>query len=155
MAVRKVGVKVESASSAASAASAASDASKASKATKGVVEQQVMAFADQLDWSLSTIRTKADGWRNSEAVRNEVARIRDGAVRLLEHFSREPESPRKAAPKRAGTLKHRADRGLVDAPGKRHRTPPPQESIDPRLGEPIGKQMGQKSVKNGMRRGRG
>ncbi len=49
----------------------------------------------------------------------------------------------------------RAARGPVDAPGKRHRKPPPQESIDKRMGEPTGKKMGQKSFKNGMRRGRG
>lgn len=46
-------------------------------------------------------------------------------------------------------------RGPVGAPGKRHRTPPPQEPIDKRMGEPRGKQMGQKSVKAGWRGGRG
>jgi hypothetical protein len=46
-------------------------------------------------------------------------------------------------------------RGPVDAPGKRHRKPPPQELIDKRMGEPRGKQMGQKSVKTGWRGGRG
>jgi len=45
-------------------------------------------------------------------------------------------------------------RGPVDAPGKRHRKPPPQEPIDKRMGEPRGKQMGQKSVKSGWRGGR-
>jgi hypothetical protein len=44
---------------------------------------------------------------------------------------------------------------MVDAPGKQHRKPPPQEAINKRLGEPVGKQMGQKRVKNNMRRGRG
>jgi hypothetical protein len=39
-------------------------------------------------------------------------------------------------------------RGPVDAPGKRHRTPQPNEPIDKRMGERRGKQMGQKSVKN-------
>jgi hypothetical protein len=48
-----------------------------------------------------------------------------------------------------------ASRGAVDAPGKQHRKPPPQEAINKRLGEPVGRQMGQKSVKNAMRRGRG
>jgi hypothetical protein len=43
-------------------------------------------------------------------------------------------------------------RGPVDAPGKRHRKPPPQERLDKRMGEPVGKQMGQKSAKT---RGRG
>ena len=46
-------------------------------------------------------------------------------------------------------------RGPVDAPGKRHRKPVLQEAIDKRMGEPRGKQMGQKSVKAGWRVGRG
>jgi hypothetical protein len=49
----------------------------------------------------------------------------------------------------------RVSRGPVDAPGKRHRRPPPQEPINKWMGEPRGKQMGQKSVKGGQRRGRG
>jgi hypothetical protein len=40
------------------------------------------------------------------------------------------------------------------APGKKHMKPPPPEAIDKRMGEPMGKQMGHKSVKSGMRRGR-
>jgi hypothetical protein len=48
----------------------------------------------------------------------------------------------------------RLSRGPVDAPGKRHRKPLPQEPIDKRMGEPRGKQMGQKSVKSGWRSGR-
>lgn len=46
-------------------------------------------------------------------------------------------------------------RGPVDGPGKRHRKPVPQGAIDKRMGEPRGKQMGQKSVKAGWRVGRG
>lgn len=53
------------------------------------------------------------------------------------------------------TAATRPSRGPVDAPGKRHRKPQPQESIDKRMGEPRGKQMGQKSVKAGWRSGRG
>ena len=47
----------------------------------------------------------------------------------------------------------RSGRGPVDAPGKRHRKPLPQERIDKRMGEPEGKQMGQKSAKTAGRRG--
>jgi len=47
----------------------------------------------------------------------------------------------------------RRGRGPVDAPGKRHRKPLPQERIDKRMGEPEGKQMGQKSAKTAGRRG--
>ena len=60
-----------------------------------------------------------------------------------------------ASAKQAGTSATRLSRGPVDAPGKRHRKPPPQEPIDKRMGEPRGKQMGQKSLKTGRRGGRG
>ena len=53
------------------------------------------------------------------------------------------------------TAATRRSRGPVDAPGKRHRKPPPQEPIDKRMGEPRGKQMGQKNVKTARGRGRG
>jgi hypothetical protein len=59
---------------------------------------------------------------------------------------------RKTAPNTSAT---RPGRGPVDAPGKRHRKPPPQELLGKRAGEPRGKQMGQKSVKAGWRSGRG
>ena len=60
-----------------------------------------------------------------------------------------------ATAKQTATSATRLSRGPVDAPGKRHRKPPPQEPIDKRMGEPRGKQMGQKSVKAGWRGGRG
>ena len=60
-----------------------------------------------------------------------------------------------AMAKLTATSATRLSRGPVDAPGKRHRKPPPQEPIDKRMGEPRGKQMGQKSVKTGRRGGRG
>jgi hypothetical protein len=61
---------------------------------------------------------------------------------------------RKAA-KQLAAPAARPSRGLVDAPGKHHRKPLPQERIDKRMGEPRGKQMGQKSAKIGRRGGRG
>lgn len=60
-----------------------------------------------------------------------------------------------AAAKQTATSVTRPSRGPVDAPGKRHRKPTPQEPIDKQMGEPRGKQMGQKSVKSGWRGGRG
>jgi len=56
--------------------------------------------------------------------------------------------------KQTATSATRLSRGPVDAPGKRHREPPPEEPLDKRMGEPRGKQMGQKSVKTGWRGGR-
>jgi len=60
-----------------------------------------------------------------------------------------------AAMKQTATSATRLSRGPVEAPGKRHRKPLPQEPIDKQMGEPRGKQMGQKSVKTGWRSGRG
>jgi len=48
-----------------------------------------------------------------------------------------------AAAKQTAPSATRLSRGPVDAPGKRHRKPLPQEPIDKRMGEPRGKQMGQ------------
>ena len=62
---------------------------------------------------------------------------------------------RKIAVKQTATSATRLSRGPVDAPGKRHRKPPPQERIDKHMGEPEGKQMGQKSGKTGKRIWRG
>jgi hypothetical protein len=61
----------------------------------------------------------------------------------------------KKAAKPAAAPKVRASRGPVDAPGKKHRKPPPQEKVDRRMGEPVGKKAGQKSFKVGKSRGRG
>jgi len=60
----------------------------------------------------------------------------------------------RANAKQTAPSETRLSRGPVDAPGKRHRKPPPQEPMDTRMGEPRGKQMGQKSVKTGWRVGR-
>ena len=58
-------------------------------------------------------------------------------------------APSQAAAEQTAPAATRLSRGPVDAPGKRHRKPPPQESIDKRMGEPRGGQMGQKSAKTG------
>jgi hypothetical protein len=72
------------------------------------------------------------------------------AVRKAAQQRQSPATAKQTAP--AAT---RLSRGPVDAPGKRHRKPPPQEPIDKRMGEARGKQMGQKSVKTGRRGWRG
>jgi hypothetical protein len=127
----------------------------AGETTTDVIEQKVVALAEQLGWFLGTVRAKADGWLDREALSEQVGRIRDGAADLLDHVNRPATLPRQAGAKPAVTSTIRASRGAVDAPGKRHRKPLPQERIAKRMGDATGKQIGQKSVKNGMRRGRG
>lgn len=132
-----------------------SNRSKAGKATSDGVEQRVVALAEQVGGFLGTVRAKADGWLDREALLKEVGRIRDGATDLLEQMNRAIPLARAAAVKSAAAATARASRGAVDAPGKRHRKPPPQERLDKRMGEPVGKKMGQKSSQNRMRSGRG
>ena len=105
------------------------------------VEPMVTALAEQLGSFLGKVQKKADGWLENEALAAQVTQIRDRATALLKQVNR---ARAKAAKSRNG--------GGVDVPVKRLRKPPPQELFDPRLGEPMGKQMGQKSLK---RRGRG
>lgn len=138
----------------------------------GAVDQKVVELAEQLGWFLGTARAKADGWLESDKVKKELARIRDGASELLQHIEAAARSATmdKAGPKagkqgpvvagpdaRQVAKEAKPDRGPVDAPGKRHRKPPPQERLTPamkRMGEPVGKQMGQKNFKMGSGRKR-
>lgn len=134
--------------------------SEAEKTTVDL-EPRVVALAEQLGGFLGRVQAKADGWLDNEALRSQVARIRDGAADLLKHVNRASQAARRTAAKYAPGAKAaaapqpRASRGPVDAPGKRHRKPPPQERIDKRMGEPVGKKKGQKQFKVGKSRGRG
>ena len=132
---------------------------------KSAAEQKVVALAEQLGWFLGTATARAEGWLGNEKVRKELASIRDGAAKLLQHIDAAARSARtessrpKAAAKPAGKPKSAAlnvkpSRGPVDAPGKRHRKPPPQVKVDKRMGEPVGKQIGQKNFKMGSGRKR-
>jgi len=78
------------------------------------------------------------------AVRAVVVEQHDLGDELMAVRKTEQNDESKALENRMGP----SSRGSVDAPGKRHRTPQPNEPIDKRMGERRGKQMGQKSVKN-------
>ena len=126
------------------------------------VEPMVIALAEQLGTFLGRVQAKADGWLENDALREQVTQIRDGAANLLKRVNEASAAERRlAAPKRQGregesaTKPARRSGGTVDAPGKRHRKPPPQQAINKRMGEPTGKQAGQKQFRGGSRRGRG
>jgi hypothetical protein len=123
--------------------------------SRDLIEQRLVAFADQLGVFVATVRAKGESSLDRIVLTAELGRIRDSAVDLLAHLAREdtPEQKTPAIPT-AATVAPRS-RGPVDAPGKRHRKPQPQERIDKRMGEPRGKQMGQKHFKIGRRSGRG
>jgi len=121
--------------------------------TSDLVEQKVVAFAEQLGLLVGTVQAKAEGWLDRKTLSQELGRIRDSAAELFDQVNRGGTLLQKTAAKQTATSATRPSRGPVDAPGKRHRKPLPQERIDKQMGEPRGKQMGQKSAKND-RRGR-
>ena len=120
-----------------------------------LVEQKLGAFADQLVIFVGTIRAKGESSLDGTVLTTELGRIRDSAVELLAHLTRQDTSKRRTPVQPTAATVARRTRGPVDAPGKRHRKPQPQERIDKQMGEPRGKQMGQKSFKRGRRSGRG
>jgi hypothetical protein len=115
------------------------------------MEERLLAFADQMGTLVGTVQRQAEGWLESEAVRAEVARIKDSASDLLEYIN-------SLAPSLGGSEKETVKvrkRGPVDAPGKRHRKPPPQERGSRRMTDPRGSQTGPQKLKAARRRGRG
>ena len=102
------------------------------------------------------------GVEDADASQGEVftKQVREDDVPLeylendLDRLNRKSPLPRSTAAKKTATSATRVSRGPVDAPGKRHRKPLPPEPIDKRMGEPRGKQSGQKNAKNGRLGGR-
>jgi hypothetical protein len=119
------------------------------------IEPRMVAFAEQLGRLIGTVEAKAEGWLDGKTLNAELARIRDGASELIDRVNRARVSVSQRKPVAAPAAAARPGRGAVDAPGKRHRKAPPQERLNPRMGEPVGKHLGQKTFKNSMRRGRG
>ena len=124
------------------------------QSTSDLIEEKLVAFAEQLGGLVGTVQAKAEGWLDRSTLTKEIGRIRDNAADLLADMNRDA-LQRKAPAKETATPATRRSRGPVDAPGKRHRKPLPHERIDKQLGEPRGKQMGQKNFKSGRRSGRG
>ena len=121
------------------------------------IEQGVVAFAEQLGTLVGTVQAKTSGWLDCESLGKELTRIRDGAAQLLDQVSPAALKGRKAAPKRAtkAPLTSQRRRGPVDAPGKRHRKPPPQVKVGKHASEPKARVIGNPGLKTGRRGGRG
>jgi hypothetical protein len=140
-------------------------AKKAGKATD--VEQKLQELAGQLGNFLGRAQAKADAFWNNEALRAQVQQVRGSAAALLAEVKRASEVARKAAaeaaaakpaakPVATAAKAPRPSRGPVDAPGKKHRKPPPQERVDKRGTRPLGNhQPGAKTMRTITRGRRG
>jgi hypothetical protein len=140
-----------------------------SPTTGDVLEQRVVAFAEQLGRVVGTVQAKTAGWMDRDALNKQIAGVRDSASDLLEQLK---PSVSMATPdsKPAGEVTRRAKRaassapsiskgrsgGVVDAPGKKHRKPASKDSrvlaADAKASRV---RTGRSSTKTTKRRGRG
>ena len=117
-----------------------------------------MAFAEQLGRMAGTIQTRAEGWMDRETLNRQIAGVRDGAADLLEQLAGGAMKASKKKPAAAaarGGNKGRSG-GVVDAPGKKHRKPPPTDPGANIADSQAAKMWTAKTmVKTNRRRGRG
>jgi hypothetical protein len=126
------------------------------KTTKDSAEPRVVALAQQLGSVLGRAQAKAD--KLMKQVSKSTAGVKKSAAKAVAAVKAKAakKQPSKLAPtKRQGKAgaKSRSG-GTVDAPGKKHRQPPPQEKFSRGMTEPKVQQMGQKGIKGRMQRGR-
>ena len=124
--------------------------------TADILEERMVAFAEQLGRIAGTVHAKAAGWMDSDALKKELARVRDGAADLLQRLT--PDAPAQNKPT-AGAAPRRSrarSGGRVDAPGKKHRPPMPTDPGANRADSQAAKMRAAKTmVKTPRRRGRG
>jgi hypothetical protein len=109
-----------------------SGAAPASNSVADTVEQQVVAFAEQLGRIVGTVQAKAEGWLDRDALNEQITHVRDSASALLEQLGAQKITKLQTATtskRTAGTTVAPAagnrgrSGGVVDAPGKKHRKP--------------------------------
>ena len=126
--------------------------------TAGMLEKRVVAFAEQLGRIAGTVHAKTAGLMDGDALKKELARVRDGAADLLQRLTADPQDVAKN--KRAAASATRRSRGrsggIVDAPGKTHRRPMPTDPGANRADSQAAKMRASKTmVKTSRHRGRG
>jgi hypothetical protein len=145
-------------STAAAQTAMASDAA----ATTDEMEQRLVAFAEQLGRIAGTVQAKTEGWMDRDTLSKQIAGVRDSAAELLEQLkttvtnaTSSGTAKTKTTAPAASTSRGRSG-GVVDAPGKKHRKPTPD---DPRAMAADAKasniRSGKISMKTMKRRGRG
>ena len=121
------------------------------------LEERLLAFAEQLGRIVGTVQAKAAGWMEGDALKEELARVRDGAAELLQQLTADA-PPVAVSTRTAAAPKRTRGRsgGIVDAPGKKHRPPMPTDPGANRADSQAAKMRDAKTmVKTSRRRGRG
>ena len=89
------------------------------------VEQKVVALAEQMGRLIGTVQAKAEGWLDPQYMRDQLTRIQDGATDLLSHLGITAGQSGESARQPPVRPSRGRSGGKVDAPGKKHRPPPP------------------------------
>jgi hypothetical protein len=120
------------------------------------LEERVLAFAEQLGRIAGTVQAKTAGWMDGDALKKELARVRDGAAELLQQLTADAPPTAASRPTAAPSRSRGRSGGIVDAPGKKHRPPMPTDPGATRVDSQAAKMRAAKTmVKTSRRRGRG
>jgi hypothetical protein len=123
------------------------------------LEERVLAFAEQLGRIAGTVQAKTAGWMDGDALKKELARVRDGAAELLQQLTVDAPPPVAVSTRTGGPAPRKTrgrSGGIVDAPGKKHRRPMPTDPGANRADSQAAKMRAAKTmVKTFRRRGRG
>jgi hypothetical protein len=122
------------------------------------LEERVLAFAEQLGRIAGTVQAKTEGWMDGDALKKQLARVRDGAADLLQQLTADAPAVAKNRPTAGAAIRRSRGRsgGIVDAPGKKHRPPAPTDPGASRAGSQAAKMRAAKTmVKTSRLRGRG
>jgi hypothetical protein len=122
------------------------------------LEERVVAFAEQLGRIAGTVQAKTAGWMDGDTLKNELARVRDGAADLLQQLTADAPAVAENEPTTEPAIRRSPGRsgGIVDAPGKKHRPPTPTDPGANRADSQAAKMRAAKTmVKTPRRRGRG
>ena len=128
--------------------------------TADVMEQRVVAFAEQLGRIVGTVQARAEGWMDRDVLNKQIASVRDSAAELLDQLkttvTKAATATKSSAAAAATSTKKGRSGGVVDAPGKKHRKPAPK---DPRAMAADAKastiRSGKSMMKTVKQRGRG
>ena len=126
--------------------------------TADVLEKQVVAFAEQLGRIAGTVHAKTAGWMDGDALKKELARVRDGAADLLQRLTADVQDVAENRPTAGPATRRSRGRsgGIVDAPGKKHRPPTPTDPGANRADSQAAKMRAAKTMaKTSRHRGRG
>jgi hypothetical protein len=109
------------------AALQSSGATRSGTAVPDATEQKVVALAEQMGRLVGTVQAKAEGWLDPQHMRDQLTRIQKGATDLLSHLGPASGKSKESARQPAGRTASGRSGGAVDAPGKKHRPPPPSQ----------------------------